>query len=141
MRKDCRLGNLSYGGKSILINTSLTRILMYKWVFIGSMKEITKSKKIDSLRGKFIWEGVGNKKKYHMIKWEALAVPRESGGLGFIETRAMNTALLSKWIFRLESKDDSMCMKLLRKKIPEREKLFLVQNTEGPHNFGRAYIV
>ena len=116
MRKDCRLGNLSYGGKSILINTSLTSILMYKWVFIGSMKEITKSKKIDSLRGKFFWEGVGNKKKYHMIKWEALAVPRESGGLGFIETRAMNTALLSKWIFRLESKDDSMCMKLLRKK-------------------------
>jgi hypothetical protein len=57
------------------------------------------------LRAKFFWEGVGNKKKYRMIKWEALAVPRDSGGLGFIETRVMNTALLSKWIFRLESKD------------------------------------
>jgi hypothetical protein len=65
---------------------------------------------------KFFWEGMGNKKKFHMIKWEALDKPKDFGGLGFIDTRAMNTALLCKWIFRLESGEDSLCMNLLRRK-------------------------
>lgn len=51
-----------------------------------------------------------------MIKWDALDKPKEFGGLGFIDTRAMNTTLLCKWTFRLESGDNSLCMELLRKK-------------------------
>jgi hypothetical protein len=51
-----------------------------------------------------------------MIKWDALDKPKEFGGLGFIDTRAMNTTLLCKWIFRLESGENSMCMNLLRRK-------------------------
>ena len=51
-----------------------------------------------------------------MIKWEALDKPKEFGGLGFIDTRAMKTALLCKSIFRLESGEDSLCMNLLRRK-------------------------
>lgn len=65
-----------------------------------------------SARGKFFWEEVGSK-KYHMIKWEALDKPKEFGGLGFISTGGMNMALF-KWIFRLESGEDSLCMNLLR---------------------------
>lgn len=34
------------------------------------------------------------RKKYHMIKWDALDKPKEFGGLGFIDTRAMNTGTL-----------------------------------------------
>lgn len=64
----------------------------------------------------FFWEGVGNKNKYHMIKWEALDKPKDFGGLGFMDTRAMNVSFLYKWIFRLDSGEDSMCMRILRKK-------------------------
>jgi len=59
--------------------------------------------RFDSTRGKYFWEGVRNKKKYHMIKWEALDKPKEFRGPGFIDTRAMNFALLCKWIYRIES--------------------------------------
>lgn len=109
-----KCGHLSHGGRSILINSSLTSIPMYTmgfyWLYEGNHQ------RVDFGRGKFFWEGMGNKKKFHMIKWEALDKPKEFGGLGFIDTRAMNTALLCKWIFRLESGEDSMCMRLLRKK-------------------------
>jgi len=57
--------------------------------------------------------GHGKQKKYHMVKWGALAKPKEFGGLGLIDTRAMNAALLCKWIFSLDSGDDSMWMRLL----------------------------
>jgi hypothetical protein len=51
-----------------------------------------------------------------MIKWEALDKPKYFGGLGFIDTRAMNISLLCKWIYRLESGENSLCMNLLRRK-------------------------
>lgn len=71
---------------------------------------------MDSLRGRFFWEGVGNKKKYHMVKWEALAVPKDFGGLSFVDTRAMNTSLLAKWIFKLDKGEKSLALEVLRKK-------------------------
>lgn len=110
----CKCNQLFYGGRSILINSSLSSIPMYSmrfyWLHEGTHK------KIDSLRGSFFWEGVGNKKKYHMVKWEALAVPKEFGGLGFIDTRALNTSFLAKWIFKLDSGEKSLALEVLRKK-------------------------
>jgi hypothetical protein len=61
-------------------------------------------------------EGVGNNEKYHMIKWDALAPPREFGGLGFVDTRAMNIVLLAKWIYKLDKGNESMALNVLRKK-------------------------
>ena len=51
-----------------------------------------------------------------MIKWDALNKPKEFRGLGFINTIAMNIALLSRWISRIESEEESPCRRLLRKK-------------------------
>ena len=51
-----------------------------------------------------------------MMRWEALSTLKDFGGLGFLETRAMNIALLAKWLFRIESGDSSLCIKLLRTK-------------------------
>jgi hypothetical protein len=40
-------------------------------------------KKMDEVRGRFYWQGVGKKRKYHMVKWQALCRPMEYGGMGF----------------------------------------------------------
>jgi hypothetical protein len=109
-----KCNQLSHGGRSILINSSISSIPMYSmgfyWLHEGTHK------RIDTARGRFFWEGVGNKKKYHMIKWEALASPKEFGGLGFLDTRAMNTALLTKWIFKLDRGDKNLALEVLRRK-------------------------
>jgi hypothetical protein len=109
-----KCNQLSHGGRSILINSSLSSIPMYSmgfyWLHEGTHK------RLDTARGRFFWEGVGNKKKYHMVKWEALASPKEFGGLAFIDTRAMNTVLLSKWIFKLDRGEKNLVLEVLRKK-------------------------
>ena len=51
-----------------------------------------------------------------MIKWEALATPKDFGGLGFADTRAMNTVLLAKWCHRIDRGDSSMPLEVFRKK-------------------------
>lgn len=65
--------------------------------------------------------GCGKQKKYHMVKSGALAKPKEFGGLGFIDTRAMNAALLCKRIFRLDSADDSMCIEATQSQVSSRQ--------------------
>ena len=57
-----------------------------------------------------------------MVKWEALNRPKDFGGLGFTDVRAMNTCLVAKWLARLETNDSSMCCELLRKKISGQQK-------------------
>ena len=61
-----KCGHLSSGGKSILINSSLTSIPMYTMGFYWLYEGI--HQRFDSSRSKFFWEGIGNKKKFHMIK-------------------------------------------------------------------------
>jgi len=109
-----KCGQLSYGGKAVLLNSSLTSIPMYLMGFYLLYEG--NHQRMDTARACFFWQEIGKKKKYHMMRWEALSVPKDFGGLGFLETRAMNMALLAKWLFRIESGDSSMCINLLRTK-------------------------
>jgi hypothetical protein len=57
----------------------------------------------DNHRNKIFWEGQGTKKKFHLIKWQDICQPKSHGGLGVINTKAMNIAVMSKWIWRIYS--------------------------------------
>jgi hypothetical protein len=72
--------------------------------------------KMDMGRANFYWESLGSTHKYHMVRWRDLCSPTVFGGLGFVESRARNISLLSKWIMKLERGDQDMCCQILRKK-------------------------
>jgi hypothetical protein len=119
---------LSSGGKSILIDSCLSSIPMYTMgvyqLYEGNFQ------RLDSIRARFYWQGTSKKRKYHMIKWEALSRPKEFGGLGFLDVRAMNVCLLAKWIDKLERGDDSLCCSLLKKYLGEKS-IFQIKNRRG----------
>jgi hypothetical protein len=96
--------------------------------------------KMDAIRARFFWEGLDGKKKYHMIRWDALCRPKEDGGLGFINTRVMNEALLCKWIYKLESGNTSPCCELLRKNTSQMGEGFSNLLPKGAHNFGKDFM-
>jgi len=52
--------------------------------------------RLDMIRSRFFWQGTNKKRKYHVVKWEALDKPKEFGGLGFMNIRAMNICLMYK---------------------------------------------
>jgi hypothetical protein len=95
------------------MESSLSSLPVYTMGMYLPLEEV--HHKIDSARAVFYWDS-GQKKKYHMVKCDELAKPRDHWGLGFTETRLMNMCLLSKWIFKLERGDRDMCCDLLRKK-------------------------
>ena len=120
---------LSSGGKATLINSCLSSIPMYTMgvyqLYEGNFQAL------DKVRSRFFWQGTNKKRKYHMVKWEALARPKEWGGLGFLEVKTMNTCLLAKWLERLEVEEGSLCVELLRKKYLGNRSIFQITRTSG----------
>lgn len=123
------MGNLSHAGRAIQINACLSSIPSYAMGFYSLPEGV--HHKFDSVRGRYYWAGNKINGKYHMVKWEDMAFPKDFGGLGFTETRAMNIALLAKWIFKLESPDQSLCTSLLRNKYLQEGGVFQCRAEEG----------
>ena len=57
----------------------------------------------DKHLARFFWEGVGDSRKHHWVSWPQVCSPKDQGGLGVTNTRVLNIALMTKWIYRLFS--------------------------------------
>lgn len=90
---------LAMGGKVSLINSSLSSIPL----FMLSFYRVAKSPKVrmDMHRSRFLWEEVKNKKKYHLVNWDIVYLPKDQGGLGILNLDLMNISLLAKWLWKL----------------------------------------
>lgn len=126
---------LSSAGKSVLMETSLSSVPNYSMGVYYLHEGI--HHKLDSDRADFFWHGPHNKKKYHMVKCQTLACPKEFGGLGFTQTRVRNACLLIKWIYRLESGETSLCCDFLRAKYLK-EGSFFESKVAGTSQFWRG---
>jgi hypothetical protein len=47
------------------------------------------------------WEERYCKRKYHLVNWKTVCLPKDHGGLGVLDLEVMNIALLSKWLWKL----------------------------------------
>lgn len=78
----------------ILTNSSLSSLPVYR---MGTFKPHEGvHHKMDTVRPHFFWRGASDKFKYHMVGQEGLCLPKDFGGLGIVNTRFMNEALLLK---------------------------------------------
>jgi hypothetical protein len=66
---------MSSGGRLILVNSCLSNIPNYVMGFYNITDG--QHRQLDSIRGRFFWQGDSKIFKYHMAKWEDLAVPME----------------------------------------------------------------
>jgi mannosylglycoprotein endo-beta-mannosidase len=73
---------------------------------------------MDKHRNRFFWEGQSSSKKFHMVSWKNICQPKNQGGLGVMNTKLMNIALMAKWIWRIycEENSDLLWLKLLKAK-------------------------
>jgi hypothetical protein len=54
------------------------------------------------------------------VAWEDICKPKDQCGLGVVNTKLMNVTLMSKWIWRMLTEDDSKLLwfQLLKAKYP-----------------------
>ncbi|KAL4199256.1 hypothetical protein AMTRI_Chr03g50260 [Amborella trichopoda] len=86
---------LSFGGRITLIRATLASIpIYYKSLFQIPISVI---RKLEKLTRDFLWFGFDGPKKYYLIAWDKVCVPKQFGGLGIKILRTLNLALLGKW--------------------------------------------
>lgn len=72
-------------------------------------------KKINQIRQKFLWNGLGvDKKAYNLIEWSQVCKSNEKGGLGIINMENMNKALLTRWWWNLLTQPDKTINKIFK---------------------------
>ena len=70
-----------------------------------------------------------NKKKYHLVSWQNVCLPKDCGGLGVLDLETMNISLLCKWLWKHENTDGTW-QEMLRKKYLQKQTL--AQAASGP---------
>jgi hypothetical protein len=113
---------LASAGRLELTNSCLSSLPMFA-MGIYLLHEATHGD-MNKSRARFFWEGAGNKRKYHMVDWATVCKPRELGGLGILNTKLMNIALMLKWIWKLYQGAEGLWADLLRAKYLRGNDLF-----------------
>jgi hypothetical protein len=87
---------LSASDRLTLVNACLSSITLYMLSFLEAPKDFLK--KADIIRKRMIWQEMEDKKKYHLMKWDTVCLPKDCGGLGVLDLAIMNKSLLCKWL-------------------------------------------
>jgi hypothetical protein len=87
---------LSKGGRVTLIMSTLSNLPMYFLSLFPIPTSVANS--IEKLHRDFLWGGVGEEVKYHLVSWSKVCSPISEGGLGIRNFRILNKALLGKWL-------------------------------------------
>jgi hypothetical protein len=114
--------HLSSGGKLILTNSCLTSLPMYTMGFFLLPKKVHEG--MDSIRGRFFWQGAEEEFKYHVAKINTISRPKDQGGMGVINTKIMNECLLVKWIWKIVKGSNDTWYRLLRAKYMPDDNFF-----------------
>jgi hypothetical protein len=96
---------LSYSGRLQMLNSALTPITTYALCTIKLPAGVIEN--IDRARKQCLWRGNSEKKKGgNLVAWDIAQQPKEKGGLGVINLRLQNDALLLKHLHKFYNKVD-----------------------------------
>jgi hypothetical protein len=108
-RVDKRLSScsiwLSHAGRLEMVNSAITPITTYAMCTIKLPKGVIEY--IDRARKQCLWRGNDPEKKGgNMVAWPVVQQPKEKGGLGVINLKVQNDALLLKQLNKFYNKAD-----------------------------------
>ena len=89
---------LSKGGRVTLIKSTLANLPTYYMSLFPL--PVSVANRMEKLQRDFLWGGLGEEFKYHLVSWSKVCSPVSVGGLGIRNLLMFNRALLGKWLWR-----------------------------------------
>ena len=105
---------LSKGGRVTLIKSTLSNLPTYFLSLFPIPASVTN--RIARLKRDFLWGGLGDEPKFHLVNWSTVCTPLSSGGLGIRNLKTFNAALLGKWLWRFGQKSDALWRQVIKAK-------------------------
>uniref|UniRef100_A0A2N9H3D8 Reverse transcriptase domain-containing protein n=1 Tax=Fagus sylvatica TaxID=28930 RepID=A0A2N9H3D8_FAGSY len=88
---------LSKGGRLTLLKSTLSSLPTY---FLSLFTiPISVMRRIEKMQRDFLWGGLGDEVKHHLVSWDKVCAPKEVGGLGVRSLVLTNKALQGKWLW------------------------------------------
>uniref|UniRef100_A0A7N2R337 Uncharacterized protein n=1 Tax=Quercus lobata TaxID=97700 RepID=A0A7N2R337_QUELO len=102
---------LSKRGKVTLIKSTLSSLPTY---FLSLLPIPVKvAKRMEKLQKDFLWTGIGDDHKIHLVNWSKVCKPVKNEVLGIRCLRRFNSALLAKWLWRYGLENDALWRRVI----------------------------
>eukprot|EP00253_Pinus_taeda_P033170 PITA_33170 len=82
-------GSLNMASRVVLIKAILQSMPLYLFSLLAVPKWVVKA--IRNLQRNFLWGSSGHNKKWALVKWEKVCLPKKSGGIGIRDPQHSNT--------------------------------------------------
>ena len=105
---------LSKSGRVTLIKSTLSSLPTYLLSLFPMLTSLVNC--IEKLKRYFLWGGLGEEKRFHLLRGDKVCLPLQNGGLAIKNLRLFNQALLGKWIWRFGSGRDLLWRKVIEAK-------------------------
>jgi len=76
-----------------LMKSTLSNLSTYQWVWLIGLRNFSKILRF------FLWGGINEELKFHLVKWLKICSPKQAGGLRVINLTKFNQALLGEWLW------------------------------------------
>jgi len=115
---------LLMAGRICVIKSVLTAVPLYYLSLFRAPELVCKN--INRIQSRFLWGWGKEKKPISWVSWKNVCKSKQEGGLGMIDVRDFNHALLAKWKWRWLSEEKGRWKYILESKYEE--------GSEGTHS-------
>ena len=122
---------LSKGACLTLIKSTLSSLPTYYLSLFPLSVSI--ARRIETIQRDFLWGGVGDEHKFHLVNWKQVCSLVPHGGLGIRNMLLFNKALLGKWLWRYVSETDSLWHRVVDCKYGSQRRGWCSNQTRGPY--------
>ncbi|KAG6698035.1 hypothetical protein I3843_08G001900 [Carya illinoinensis] len=84
----------------------------------------------------FLWGGLEDTRKFHLIKWNIVCTHLSCGGLGIRNLRTFNKALLGKWLWQYHLEGDALWKNILECKYGSEWGGWCTKEVRGAYGVG-----
>ena len=102
---------LSKGGKLTLLRSTLSSIPTYFLSLFHLPAGVATW--LEKIQRDFLWSGIGEAQKMHLVNWNQICQPIQGGSLGVKNLRRFNKALRGKWLWRYGMERDAFWRKVV----------------------------
>jgi hypothetical protein len=117
-----------------LVKSTLSNLFMYYLSLFPIPMGV--ANRLERLQRDFLWGGIGDEVKFHLMNWMRICTPIKSGGIGVQSLIQFNRALLGKWLWLFAMEREALWRLVIEAKYESRRGGWCSKEVMGTYGVG-----